>query len=179
MGRHALGTTKLIMPDLKQFFLNGRARDIEYETLSIFDPSFSKIYRIVRNSRLGLTATLETSETVFFEYYPLRIVRPGDKDDLDQTYQITLGDLGDLLASEIRRKRAAGTMHIKPVCTYRTFGSDDLSSPLRGPEILEIPQITGLTPEGSEFEARPPRIDNTRTGEIYSLARFPMLRGVL
>lgn len=167
------------MPSLTAFFLDSRARDIEYETLTIFDPSFSKTYRIVRNSRLGLTATLETSETVFFEYYPLKMVRPGDKDDLDQTYQMTLGDLGDLLAKEIRRKRAAGTMHIKPICTYRTYSSADLSAPLRGPEVLEIPQITGLTPEGSEFEARPPRVDNTRTGEIYSLARFPMLRGVL
>ena len=163
---------------LVSFFLNGNSSVIEFETLEITHPSFSQRYLLVRNSRLGLTATLETSEVVTFVYLPLQVKKANDSDDLEQAFTFSLGDLGEILPIEMDRVAAADTFNVKPTVIYRTFRSDDLSAPMRGPfklQMYELPTTDG----GAAFEARPPTINNARTGEIYSLARFPSLRGFL
>lgn len=161
-----------------EFFLNCKASVVQLELLEISHPNFSKVYRLVRNATNGITVKLEDGLFYDFQYVPLRISLMNEKDDLDQIIKIELGDLGEIVPSELDLVEAASGFNVKPVLKYRTFRSDDLENVLFGPLILEIKRFS-FNKEGSLFEAKAPSLNVNKTGEIYSLDRFPMLRGLL
>ncbi len=161
------------------YFLNSRSSVAQLETVEIAHPAFSKTYRIVRNAAAGITATLETGGTAIFEYYPLKLVPQHARDDLDHSISVTFGDLGEVLPIELDRvMNYPQGLQIKPTVKYRIYRSDDLSAPLYGPLLLEVEAFT-FNKEGSTFEAKAPSVNLTRTGEVYSLTRFPALKGFL
>lgn len=166
------------MPDYAAYFLGSKSNVVYLETLQISHPDFTRTYWIVRNAIGGLTADLEGGVSQVFEYYPLRIRAIGSNDDLEQSLQIDLGDLGELIPSEIDAVAEAGTMGIKPTVTYRAWRSDDLTEPLVGPVELELADISS-NQEGSSFEARAASLNVNRTGKLYRIEDFPMLRGFL
>lgn len=165
------------MSDLAKFFLNSKSNIVQLELLEISHPSFSKAYRLVRNSVQGVTVNIDGAQQTFM-YYPLSIKGGAMKDDLDQGITISFGDLGEVIPMEIDRVRAANTFNIKPKLRYWTFRSDDLESPMYGPIVLEVSEFSN-TQDGAVFEAKAPSINVNKTGEIYDLTRFPMLRGFL
>lgn len=166
------------MPNLEEFFLNSKSKVAMFDTLQISHPSFSKTYFIVRNSRKGLTATLENSSIAVFEYYPFRMEKTASSGNLDQSFKFTFGELGSLIHNEIDAVREADTFNVKPVVIIRGYRSDDLSGPVYGPLKLEISQIP-INKKGFAFEAKPWQPNVNGTGEIYTLSRFPGLRGFL
>lgn len=166
------------MSQYSEFFFNSPASTVALETLEISHPSFSQTYYIVRNAMNGLNAKTEDGVMRAWTYYPLSIKKSGAADDLDQTLQIQLGDLGAIIPGEIDRCRKAGTLLTKPIVTYRTFRSDDLTAPMDGPFFYELPGLATKR-KNTAFTAQAPRLSNSRTGEIYNLTRFPMLSGVL
>ncbi len=99
------------------------------------------------------------------------------EDDLIQSLAITLGDVGEIIAAEIGNVWAANGMNIRPTLTYRAYRSDDVSAPIEGSErVLEIASVT-TSKEGATFDARAPEMNASRTGELYTVERFPMLAG--
>ena len=163
--------------DYVSFFLNSESRVVEYETLDIYAPGFLERYRIVVNNSLGITASIETGEQVFFRYYPALIELPSESDDLDQVISITLGDVGEIISNELDRIHAQDSFNVKPTVIYRTFRSDYLLTSMKR-YVLEISELHEAF-EGSTFEAKPPVINMVKTGEIYSLVRFTALKSVL
>jgi len=161
-----------------EFFLNSKSTIVQFETIEISHPNFSQTYRIVRNKTDHLTAFLETGIEVTFLYYPLKISQRETVDDLDYGITIELGDLGEILPTEIDRIAAAGGFHTKPICKYRTYRSDDLSGPMVGPITLEIQSIS-FDKFGAKFDVTAPRFNVSGTGLVYKLDDFPMLRGAL
>lgn len=161
-----------------EFFLNSKSSVVQLETLEISHPNFTKTYRIVRNAVEGVTVALENGSLATFDYYPLRIENAGVRDDLDQSIKINLGDLGEVLPKELDEVSSNDGFGIKPIVIYRTYRSDDLTRPLFGPVTLEVSTFA-FNREGSTFEAKAPSLNINKTGEIYSLDRFPMLRGFL
>lgn len=161
-----------------EFFLNSKSTVVQLELMEISHPNFTKVYRAVRNAVKGVTVTLETGVSASFDYYPMRIENNGAKDDLDQSFTITLGDLGEVLPKELDSVASAQGFSVKPVVTYRTYRSDDLASPLFGPVVLEVESFA-FNREGSTFTAKAPSLNVNKTGELYKLERFPMLRGFL
>lgn len=161
------------------YFLNSKSSVAQLETIEISHPAFSQTYRIVRNAAAGVAVTLENGSSATFDYYPMKLSPQHARDDLDHSISVTFGDLGEILPLELDRvmNYPAG-MDIKPVVKYRVYRSDDLSSPLYGPLVLEVEAFT-FNKEGSTFEAKAPSINLTRTGEVYSLTRFPALKGFL
>lgn len=166
------------MTDYTEYFLKSKSSTVAFETFEIYHPNFTQTWRIVRNSVDGLTATTEESEEVFFSYYPCRIENAGVRDDLDQSIKIVMGDLGEILPVEIDEISSANAFHIKPTVKYRVFRSDNLTQPMFGPVLLEIANFA-FNREGATFEAKAPSLNVFKTGEIYSLDRFPTLRGFL
>lgn len=161
-----------------EFFLNSKSSVVQLELLEISHPNFTKVYRIVRNAVKGITVKLETGDSASFDYYPMRIENDGMKGDLDQSFTITLGDLGEVLPKELDSVASAQGYNVKPVVTYRTYRSDDLTRPLFGPVLLEVESFA-FNREGSTFTAKAPSLNVNKTGELYTLERFPMLRGFL
>lgn len=166
------------MKTYAEFFLNSKTSVVQLETLEISHPNFTKIYRIVRNAVEGVTLALENGQSVTFDYYPLQIENAGVRDDLDQAIKINLGDLGEVLPKELDEVSSNNGFGTKPTVVYRTYRSDDLSRPLFGPVTLEVSSFA-FNREGSTFEAKAPSLNVNKTGELYKLDRFPMLRGFL
>ena len=166
------------MTTYAEFFLKSKSSVVQLETLEISHPNFTKVYRVVRNAVQGVTVTLENTSTATFDYYPLKIENAGVRDDLDQVLSISLGDLGEVLPKELDEVSSNDGFGTKPVVIYRTYRSDDLTRPLFGPVTLEVVSFA-FNREGSSFEAKAPSLNINKTGEIYKLDRFPMLRGFL
>lgn len=161
-----------------EFFLASPPSAAQLELVEISHPSFSQVFRVVRNATQGVTVTLETGESAAFTYMPLRITAEETRDTLGYGVTVDFGDLGDLIPAEIDRALAAGTTGTKPMLIYRVYRSDDLGAPVFGPVRLEVTGIS-LTQKGARIEAGAPSLNTNRTGEMYSLRRFPLLGGLL
>lgn len=159
------------------YFLKARSDVGQLDTIQLSHPNFTKDYYLVRNHLKGFTATLEDGVTLkFFEYVPMQIGKGSVKDDLDQTIDITLGDVREILSMELQNVKANNGFSIKPTLVYRTYRTDDLSRPLFGPVILEVADFQ-FTKKGASFQAKAPSLNVVKTGELYTLERFKMLRG--
>lgn len=162
-----------------EFFLASRADVVQLDLIEISHPDFSQVYRIVRNAVDGVTVNLGPGEeAAFFQWYPIGLSAIGATDDMDAALRIEFADLGEVIPEELDRIDEAGGWLIKPAVRYWSFRSDDLTAPLIGPLELEIGEMGG-NDTGTGFEARAPQINASRTGERYTLDRFPMLRGAL
>ncbi len=162
----------------KEFFLGSSSHVVELELLEISHPDFTQTYRKVRNARGGVTVTLEDSSVHTFDYAPMLIKQTETRDNLDYGFNITFGDLGEILPTEMDAVAAAGGFNVLPVVTYRAYRSDDLSAPMFGPVELEVQEFT-FKEQGATFLAKAPSLNVSKTGESYTLDRFPMLRGFL
>lgn len=163
---------------LADYFLNSRSNYVLLELLEISHPNFTQVYRIVRNARGGVTVRLEDATSRLFVYYPTKITRGAQADDLNFSIQADFGDLGEIVPAEIDAVRAADGFGTKPTIKFRVYRSDDLQTVLDGPFILEAEQFAcdGRT---CSFRANAPQLNIIATGEVYSLERFPMLRGLM
>lgn len=163
------------------FFFNTTRAVSMIEGLEISHPSFSRSRFIVRNPNpwMRVQALGHGGGVVQdYEYLPLRLRPMESRGDLDYGIGVDLGDLGEIIPDELRRVKEAGTQHIKPTAIYRAWRSDKLNAPTMGPIKLQVDQVT-RTREGATFDAIAPYLNLTRTGETYTLERFPMLRGFL
>lgn len=166
------------MSELSEYFLGSQKSVVLLETLEITHPDFSTVYRIVRNAVGGITATVEGGLVRNFFYYPTRITKGARADDLNFSIQADFGELGEIVPQELDAIRLADGFGVKPTVKYRSFRSDDLSAPLDGPYILEAEQFA-CDAFTCSFVASAPQLNFLGTGEIYTLARFPMQRGFL
>jgi hypothetical protein len=160
------------------YFLGSKKTIVLLETLEITHPQFSRAYRIVRNAVGGITAQVEGGTSRNFTYYPTRITKGARADDLNFSIQADFGELGEIVPQELDLIRANDAFGTKPTVTYRSFRSDDLTAPLDGPYVLEAEQFA-CDAFACSFVAAAPQLNLLGTGEIYTLARFEMLRGFL
>jgi len=161
-----------------EFFLKSSSKVVQLELLEMSHPAWSKVYRIVRNSVSGIVVKLENGETASFDYYPVNIKYDGMRDDLEQSYSIQFGDLGEIMPLELDRMLNSDTMSVKPKLIYRVYRSDVLDSPLYDPQYLEI-QNFAFNRDGVSFQAIAPQLNVTQTGSEYTTDRFPTLQGYL
>ena len=167
------------MPDYVGFYLNSSGSVVRIECFEFSHPSFTKVYRVVRNVTAGITLTHEDGLPYNYDYYPLKIDRSNTTDDLDEGLSIGMGQLGDELPLEFDLVNNGAYSDTVPVLKYRVYRSDDLTAPMFGPSILEVRGCSFDDAGQASFEATAPRLNTTTTGEIYTLDRFPMLRGFL
>lgn len=166
------------MSEYSEFFLNSKSRIVQLECLEIYHPNFSKRYYIVRNAVFGVTVTHEDGTPHVYEYYPCKLEQNTTEDDLDAGYKITWGELGEIVPNEMDLVRAANGFLTKPTVIYRSYRSDNLTTVMFGPILLEVGSFT-FTLEGSAFEANAPQMNLNSVGEVYDLVRFDALRGTL
>lgn len=164
--------------DYISFFLRSKSTVVQFETIEISHPDFNRDYFVVRNKTDGLTAKLENSADQFFEYYPIKFDYTSAQDDLDYSLDLTFGDLGEVLPTELDAVNAASGFDVKPSLKYRTYRSDDLSKPMLGPIVLEVFEI-GFNKTGATLRCRAPSLNVNKTGETYTVHRFPMLKSTI
>jgi hypothetical protein len=164
--------------EYSEFFLDSSASVAELELLEISHTNFTQTFRLVRNNRHGVTVTHEDFTSQAYTYCPMRLSLSGPREDLDFGLSVQLGDQGDIVNPELDAVIAADGLAERPTIRYRTYRSDDLTAPLYGPVRLEAKRFS-QNRDGCSFEASAPSLNSTGTGEKYSIARFPMLSGLL
>ena len=163
--------------DLAGYFLDTTAAVAALDLFEITHPNFSQPYRFVPKVAAGVTVDLSPTElAATFQYVPADITPPAARDDTDASVKVTLGDIGETIATEMDNVAASCGFLVKPQVRYWLFRSDSLSAPLVGPLVLEVDDIE-FGKDGATFEATAPQLNARGTGERYSLDRFPMLRG--
>lgn len=163
---------------LFNFYLNTTPEVVLFETIEVSHPDFTQTYYVVRNNDNGLIATDEEDVEKEFTYYPIAIDRGEAGNSLQAEMVVTFGDLGAIIPMEVDAiLNGEEEPEENPTLIYRTWQSDDLTDP-RHVVFYEIENVDQNS-EGSTLHCKAPEVNANRTGEIYSLDRFPTLRGFL
>lgn len=173
----------ITVDDIKDFHLDSVSSVVLLETLEISHSLWPDPIRIVTNHPDGISVTLENDQPATFEFIPLMIQRGNTSDDLDQTLNITVGDLGEIVPPLIQKIRDASSDE-KPQVIYRSFAFDAASMVLTKPTPIEI--IRGLHVakmnqdyQATTFEAATSGKNSVKTGRTYNFEEYPDLRGLI
>lgn len=167
------------MSAYSEYFLNSNSNVVMLDCFELAHQYLTQTYYFVRNATNGVTVVHEDSTEHAYQYSPVRYSFERVRTDLDQIMKIEFGDVGLILPTELDNIRANdGFNGLLPTIKYRAYRSDDLDTVLDGPVLLEIRAFT-FSRKGCNFEARAPSLNVSKTGERYTLGRFPMLRGLL
>lgn len=176
------------MSEISEFFFSSPNAVVQLQLIELSHPNFSGTYRFVRNCVTGIKAMHEDDTGPHnYAYLPMQIKTIGVTSSLDQMMEITFGDVGKILPTEIGLIADSNGFQTKPELVYREYRSDEftiedgdtvLTAPMFGPLTLEINALA-FNKQGCVFTAKPPQFNRTRTGEIYDVGRFPMLAGFM
>lgn len=162
-----------------KFFLNRKVDIYQLECIELSHPSFLNIYRVVRNDDRGVYVQhKEGGGQVFYEYLPMSIQRSGMLGDLDQTLTVSVSGLGDILPDELERVLEGQFADVKPTVNYRLYSSDNLNSPIHYLLGLQLAGVS-MNNKAVTFKAESPRLNISKTGDIFSLDRFSGLKGAV
>ncbi|WP_227543671.1 DUF1833 family protein [Psychrobacter sp. 230] len=169
--------------DIKDLHLDSSPSIAPLETLEVSHSLWHTPIRIVTNHADGVNAMLETGETVYFEFAPLLINRGKTSDDLDQSFNITLGDLGEIVPPLIKQIRASDSDEY-PQVIYRQYAYDASSMTFAKDKPIDIAK--GLFVEqmsrdhqATTFDAKTPDKNTVATGRPYSPDYYVDLKGLL
>lgn len=162
-----------------KFFLNRKVDVYQLECIELSHPSFLNTYRVVRNDDRGVYVQhKEGGGQVFYEYLPMSIQRSGMLGDLDQTLTVSVSGLGDILPDELERVLEGQFADVKPTVNYRLYSSDNLNSPIHYLLGLQLAGVS-MNNKAVTFKAESPRLNISKTGDIFSLDRFSGLKGAV
>lgn len=159
------------MADYTSFYLNASSGVVPLECIEISHPSFSKVFRYVKNDSDGIVA-----EGQNYVYQPMSIKRNNVSNDLEQTLSLTIADMDDELALAVSAIRESVYPTVKPECKFKLFRDDDLTSPMTQLQTLEIPTISKDSSGLVTFDAQAPQLNSVKTGRTYSIEDYPLLR---
>ena len=161
---------------LKRFFASAPQTKYPISVISISHSSMSKTWHLWRESVIGTVIT-EAGETIHPEGAKFSEKLAGTPAHLDQEYDFTLDtvDIEDTFRAELDRIPIKTQEKIGLV--FRQYLSDDLTYP----SLVARLQVESLSYErgAATIAAVSPRLNITRTGELYTPRDIPMLRGFL
>lgn len=164
-----------------QALIENDAYKMEVDTVTISHPAWSTPLRFTRNYLRGrsFNATLETGETVTFQYLPMVIKRAGQDGNLNQSWSLVLQDLNTQVQEQ------ADTIPLDddrlPTIEIRTFQYDKRTGQTT---LLDGPYITSASgidfdDKGASINAEANRINNSGTGFKMTPNRYPTLRPLM
>ena len=169
--------------DIKDFHLDSAPSIALLETIEATHSTWPEPMRIVTNHENGFHARNELGQFIHYHFAPLIVNKGSVSDDLDQSLNITLGDLGEILPPLIKKIREAESDEM-PTITYRAYAFDAASMSLVKETPIDI--IKGLPVQtmsrdhqGTTFEARTNSKNAVVTGRLFTPNDYQDLRGLL
>jgi len=165
-----------IEQQLREFLASAPQTKYMIEVVSIAHSSLTQTYHLWKEPADGAVVD-ESSNTLIVQSTNLNVALAGSPDNLDQKFNISIDttDPENILRKELDRIALDTTEKI--ILTYRVYLSDDLTEP-QAVQRLQVESIT-YTRGVAALSAVAPKLNVTRTGELYTFNRFPMLRGFL
>jgi hypothetical protein len=147
--------------------------------VSVFEirhSAMTNVWYLWREPYAG-TVTTEDDEQVAVLAANIGVEVAGSPANLDQVFKIAMDvtDVEDTFRAELDRIPLATTERV--LLVYREYLSCDLTSPQAVADL----QVESILIERGKvgFVATSPRLNVTRTGELYAPKAIPMLRGFL
>ena len=165
------------MTDIAKFFLGSKASVISIEAIEITHPSFDQGFYFLKNGADQLNLTHEDGSSHLYKYVPMSITISNVRSDLDQEIQINISDLDDKFIDAIDAIDESTSRDIRPLVRYRLYRDDMLSTPISIIQSLGMVDISKNSNGDCTINAKAQSLNSVRTGENYSLERFPLLRG--
>lgn len=163
--------------DLEQrlrVFLASAPRSVwSISTIQISHSAMSRTFHLWREPRFGTTQA--GGVTMNMEPCNFEVKLAGSDGNLDQRFDIRvdLVDIDDIFREQMDRIPIDTKEKISVI--YREYMSDDLTAP-QATAILQVESISYAI-GAANISAVSPRLNVTRSGEIYSPRDVPMLRG--
>lgn len=164
-----------------RFLASTPAGKREYRTIEIYHPDFSNLLRFVKDFEdqtliLEATAPRNPSSAVLFTAIAMEVGEPSENRDGDPILTINLGAVANEVNDELDLMTDTG--RLTPISViYRKFYEGDLTGPVL---VLNLTasniKFDGFT--AVAFVAEDTDFINKRSGELYTIERFPMLSGV-
>lgn len=160
---------------LKTFLASAPQTIHPIQTLEISHSAMSRSFYLWRELYTG--TTYANGVAMAMEPCNVEIKLAGSEGHLDQVFAIRIStvDDADTLRNELDRIPVATLEKIKVI--YREYLSDDLTEP-QATAVLQAESIS-YSIGAANISAVSPRLNATRTGELYSLKDVPTLRGFL
>ena len=122
-----------------------------------------------------LTKTSAIAKIDCIELYHPDITRGNVTSDLDQGFSITFADYKDDLKNKVN-----AADHMTPIVfSWRLYRSDDLDSPMFVQRDLYVIRVNSDGTGMVTFEASAEQLNNVKTGDSYTLAKFSTLKGAV
>lgn len=158
---------------LRTFLASAPQRIWPIQTIEISHSALTKTYHLWREPYVGFTQV----KGIMTEMQPcnIEIKLAGSEGHLDQKFDIALGiaDIEDEFREQLDRIPVDTTEKIRIV--YREFLSDDLAD-AQATAVLQAESISYAI-GAAHISAVSPRLNVSRTGELYAPKEVPMLRG--
>jgi hypothetical protein len=160
---------------LRVFLASAPQRIWPIQTIQISHSALTKTYHLWREPYPG--QTMADSGMVDMQPCNIEIKLAGSEGHLDQKFDISLGlaDIEDEFREQLDRIPVDTTEKIRIV--YREFLSDDLAG-AQATAVLQAESISYAI-GAAHISAVSPRLNMSRTGELYAPKEIPMLRGFL
>lgn len=160
---------------LKTFFASAPQNVHPIQTLEISHSAMTQTYHLWREPYAGTTTVAGVVKTM--QPANIEIKLAGSPGHLDQKFDIRLGlvDSMDEFREQLDHIPVSTLEKIKII--YREFLSDDLTAP-QATATLQAESVSYVKGAAS-ISAVSPRLNITRTGELYAPKEIPMLRGFL
>lgn len=126
-----------------------------------------------------ITVTFEDGRVIEAVYAPMRVEQANSNADMNYTRRVVIQAINDLIAEQIAN-RPDGSDE-KPVIEGRVYVMyrDGTISQVKGPVVkTEVLRVTRDS-QGANIDTATKPINDIATGEIATISRVPMLRGVL
>lgn len=157
---------------LRIFLASAPADKHAIATIELSHSAMSKVWRLWREPYVGAITTEDGVVEVLPVNLELRLA--GSEGNLDQKFDILIDtvDIEDEFREEMDRIPVDTVEKVRAV--YREYLSDDLAE-VQTAAVLQVEMAT-YTAGIATLSAVSPRLNVTRTGEIYAPKDVPMLR---
>lgn len=164
------------MANQNSFFLTDTSAVRKVDTIELNHPDWSKPF-FFQSEWIDedMVANNEDGAKVTYQYQLFQVDRNNVVADLDQGVSITFADYIDELKTAIN-----SADHMKAVTLkYRMFRDDDLSSPLDFIQTLQVLKVNNDANGTVTFEASAEQLNSVKTGDVYTINKFPALKGAV
>ena len=164
------------MANQNNFFLTDTSAVRKVDTIELNHPDWTVPFYF-QNEWIDedMIATNEDSVAVTYQYQLFEVDRGNVMADLDQGVSITFADYIDELKNAIN-----SADHMKAITLkHRMFRDDDLSSPLDFIQTLQVLKVNNDSNGVVTFEASAEQLNSVKTGDVYTLNKYPLLKGVI
>lgn len=164
------------MSNQASFFLTNTRSLYWIDTIEMNHPDFVDPFYF-QNEYIDedIVATNEDSQQVTYSYQLFEVKRNNVVADLDQGVGVTFADYKDVLKAAVNSANTSSPITVR----YRVFRSDDLTSPMDFIQVLKVVNVSSSADGFVTFQAGAEQLNNVKTGDTYTLNKYPLLKGTI